>query len=207
MLLLSGGDMECACINFGNEEKVFLWDDIYLNLSEIRLYLKENFKEKARDVEPKTKVVALPFLEKKLYKGNSLFSISTLYLLIIIIALGIPFKSHIFNTGYFFTISIFVLIFFFTFGTQMNYFIVEDESITIKNHYFLWKHKVFKLIDINELVIEVQNRRSNCLRVITKEFESTKFAASTLRNKHWRAFRNDMIELGLPVRTEASILY
>jgi hypothetical protein len=80
----------------------------------------------------------------------------------------------------------FVLLLFFIFGIQMNYFIIYDGKLIIKNHYFFWRQKIYDLNEIREMVIETPYRNSDSLRVITNEYSSTLFGAGSLRNNNWR---------------------
>jgi hypothetical protein len=200
---LFGRGMESSCIHFDNGEKVILWEEIYSNLPQVRQLIYEKEKVKIRDEQSKATKSQLIPLGNKVYAGNPLISSNTVLLLLPLVLVALSFSEPTMPITPLLSFML-VLFFaaFFAVGTQMNYFIVNGENLIIKNHFFLWKEKTFNLNDINGFVFERQYRRSNALRILTKEFESKKFAAGSLRDKHWLSFKEDMTRLGIPVRSQ-----
>jgi hypothetical protein len=84
----------------------------------------------------------------------------------------------------------------------MNYFIIDNDSFIIKNHYFPWKRKIFSLNDILEMDIEQPNKRSKSLRILTKDYQSKLYGAGSLRQKNWDELRQDLKDIGIPVRSD-----
>ena len=63
-----------------------------------------------------------------------------------------------------------LLILYCLFGTQMNYFVIDDGCLIVKNHYFPWKSRRLDLREIVEVNIESPYRRSDGLRVLMKDY-------------------------------------
>lgn len=207
ILFILGQDMESTSILFKNNEKLILWEDMYSNLAEMREFISEKANEKIKDPKPKINNSAVLFFDRKIYSGNVWSSINTiivagaiLFVGFLILTKPIPSQKYVYLV-----LLATILFFYMIFGNEMNYFILEGENSIIKNQFFPWKKKVFKLNDISEFVIESPYKRSNSLRLITKEFWSKLFGAGSLRNKHWREFRDDITTIGIPVRSEIYI--
>lgn len=206
MLLIFGQDFEATTIHFDDNAKLILWEDMYNNLAELKGIIKEKVNDKIKD--PKSKIVKsnLLFFDKRNYKGNPWTSINGIMLIGMISFWGYYIVTHPAKQNILILIPLFMCLFFYLFfGIQMNYFTIDAENLIIKNHFFPWKNKLYNLNDISEFVIESPYRRSNSLRIITKEFRSKLFGAGSLRDKHWREFRDDIIKLGIPVRADTSI--
>ena len=206
ILFILGQDMESTSILFENNEKLILWEDMYSNLAEMRKFISEKANEKIKDPKPKVNNSAVLFFDRKIYSGNVWTSFKTIIVAGVILFFGFliltnPIPSQI----YVYLVLLAPILFYMSFGNEMNYFILEGENFIIKNQFFPWKKKVFKLNDISEFVIESPYKRSNSLRVITKEFRSQLFGAGSLRDKHWKEFKDDITTIGIPVRSEINI--
>lgn len=132
-----GRDMESTCIHFDNNEKIILWEEWYSNLPKIRQYIFAKVKVKVRDKQSTVEKSSLILFENKVYAGNPWITRNTATMLIPAIFFGIGFGKLHLNSFYLFPLLIIpFLISFFAIGTQMNYFIVNGETLTIKNHFF-----------------------------------------------------------------------
>lgn len=206
ILFILGQDMESTSILFENNEKLILWEDMYSNLAEMREFISEKANEKIKDPKPKVNNSAVLFFDRKIYSGNVWTSFKTIIVAGVILSFGyLILTSPPPKKKYAYLILLMPFIFYTGFGNEMNYFILEGENFIIKNQFFPWKKKVFKLNDISEFVIESPYKRSNSLRVITKEFRSKLFGAGSLRDKHWKEFKDDITTIGIPVRSEIDI--
>lgn len=206
VLLIFGQYLEATTISFNDNSKIILWNDMYSNLTEIRQYLSEKLPDKIQDPKPKILQSSLKLIGEKEYKGNLLTSFNGLlfigFCLFILFLLINKHPSQIMPyAAVFFPCAIF----FIGIGLDMHYFILDNDVLIIKNHFFLWKEKKISVYDIEELVVESPFRRSDALRIITKKFQSKKYGAGTLRNKHWRELRDDMQMIGIPFRADTYI--
>jgi len=154
------------------------------NLSEIRKYISEKAKERIRDYPPAVKNPINQTIEKKVYKGNGLINLNTILLIGCFLYCFIFVYNQLIEKPLLSGVFILPTLFFIGFGFQMNYFIIDNESFIIKNHFFPWKKKTFFFNDILEMDIEEPNKRSKSLRILTKDFQSKLYSAGSLRQKN-----------------------
>ncbi|CAN5483740.1 hypothetical protein BH11BAC5_BH11BAC5_52000 [soil metagenome] len=205
-LKIGGTNMECLSLTFHEAGKIILWDHVYSNLAEIRCYLNDKVKQKISDAEPSLKDSTLMYAEKKVYGRNPLFSFSALSILIMFIIFSVSFLSKASHSNFSVVAFLFpAALYFCAIGTQMNYFVVDQGSFIIKNYVFRWKNIRYPLKEINQFAFESQYRRSNTLRVITKDFKSKKYPADSLGDKQWRALYLDMTTISIPVRNDSTV--
>lgn len=90
------------------------------------------------------------------------------------------------------------------FGYQMFYFLISNQHLIIKNHFFPWLTKYYNLDDIIEIHFEqpwgYRSRRSKSLRVITKDFKTKLYSAGSLQEKHWRMLQQKFESYGIEVK-------
>jgi hypothetical protein len=84
----------------------------------------------------------------------------------------------------------------------MFYFKCSENYFVVKNHNLLWKNKIYRLSDINEIVFETQGKQPNCLRIITRDFKSELYPAGTLRDKTWLELKDKLEQHHVQVRNE-----
>ncbi len=193
---------EGCMIKFNNGKRKILSDDLYTNLWEIKLYIEENIhniknEKHYRYLNPSNKEVV--------FKGNQFLSFrGTLYWGSTIIF------PYVFITNGF-SKSISEVILFATgwacwvlgFSYLFHYVLVDVEYLTIKNHNLIWRKKKYKLSDVREVVFESPaTRLPNFIRVITNDYKSKRYPASTLTRKNWLALKKHLDRLGIPVRNE-----
>jgi hypothetical protein len=87
------------------------------------------------------------------------------------------------------------------FGMQLNYFLLSDDELIVRNHFFLWKKHRYNISQIREFVFETPYRRSKSFRIITKDFREKLYSAGSLRRKHWKQLRQRIDGLGIEIRT------
>lgn len=194
---------EATSITFINGEKIILWDNMYSNVKEIRQFLYDKAYEKIKDPRSKLKNDSIKFITDKIYKGNPFTSFNTLVVIgafIFILYLVIDGKNFSLTTN---LVFLFPLFLYFIFGIQMHYFMIENENLIIKNHFFFWKTRTFPLNEIWETNFETPYRGSRSLRILTKDYDSKLFGAASLKNKDWKELRKDLSNIGIPVRSDS----
>lgn len=202
LILIFGQPYEATSIKFDNGDKIILWNDIYSNLNEIRELIADKAKDKIKDELPKINSSSVRSIGTKIYKGNPFISFNTILIFgITVWFLFLIFKDVIQKPGVLFVL-LFPLVMFVGFGFQMNYFILDNDCLIIKNHYFPWKNIVYPLDDIIELDIETPYRRSTALRILTKEYKSKLYGAGSLRQHNWDELKSDIIKIGISLRTD-----
>ncbi len=88
-------------------------------------------------------------------------------------------------------------------GYQLHYFYLDKNCLVIKNHVWPWVNHVYKIEDIKEIVFEIPYKRSISLRVITKGYQSKLYPGGSLRDKTWKAIKEEFKGLKVNIRDEA----
>ncbi len=194
--------LEATTIIFNNGEKLVLWEDMYQNLAAIREFLAKKAPDKIKDPQSKLVTNNLRSVGMKKYAGNPYTSFNTAliagFVAVVLIGAG---KAIKFNSSLVVLICFTLLLYLFL-GMQMNYFIIDEDVLIIRNHYFPWKKVVIKLSDIREVTTETPYRRSRSLRVLSGRFNSRLFGAGSLRDEDWSQLMKDLKFVGVAVRDE-----
>ena len=197
--------MESITLLFDNGTKKVLFDDMYSNSSEIKLFLEQIVLNKQ---EYKPKLInnisrnAIRFEREETFKGNQFINIHGIMLwgligFLIYMVFSMTDKP---------VLSIFPAVlgigWFFGFSYLMHYFGLAKDYLIIRNHNFLWMAKIYRLSDIKEVVFEQQGNLPNCLRVITIDFRNKLYPAAPLRKKKWLGMKRELEQRGVKVRDE-----
>jgi len=199
--------MEATAILFNNGTEKILFDDMYSNSSDIKLFLEQVVLKK-QDFKPsitnKTSEHSIRFENEEIFKGNQFTSLRgiSLWGLIGFFAFMLVTKWQSPPLG--------LLIFFGAFGAfwfvlhswLMHFFGLTTDYLVVRNHNFIWKVKPYRLKDIKEVVFETQGKQPNCMRVITKDFKNKLYPAGTLRDKTWLDLKDKLEAKGVTVRNE-----
>jgi hypothetical protein len=137
----------------------------------------------------------------KKYAGNpytctNTFSVAGIWLGLILYFAGNP-KTR---AAFVYALPIPLFIIFLIFMIDMNYFIIDDGNLIIKNHYLPWKKRIIALTNINEFAIVKPYRRSKALRIYSKDLHSKRFCAGSLRENNWNALIKDLKHSGIPMK-------
>lgn len=199
--------MEAVTLTFNNNEKKYIFDDMYSNSWEIKLFLKQVVIDKKDFVyNINTAIdkdaVASDFYET--FKGNQLTSLRGISLWGLIgfftfMQLNNKRPNTIALTIFLFGFSTF---WFVANSYFMHYVQVSDNFLVIRNHNFFWMRKAYNIVDIKEIVFETQGKMPNCLRVITKDFRNKLYPAGTLRDENWLALKEKLESYNIKVRNE-----
>jgi len=199
--------MEGTAVLFNNGTEKILFDDMYSNSSEIKLFLEQVVLKKQEFNPNSTKEIrqdAIQFGNEETFKGNqftsfrgiSLWGLIGFFTFLLISKWQSP--------------PIGLLIFFGTFGTfwfilhswLMHYFGLTKDYLIVRNHNFIWKLKIYRFTDIKEVVYETQGKQPNCMRIITNDFRNKLYPAGTLRDKSWLDLKDKLEAKGVTVRNE-----
>lgn len=199
--------MEGTAILFNNGTEIILFDDMYSNSSEIKLFLEQVVFKKQEYKQSSTKEIsqdAIRFENEEIYRGNQFTSLRGISLWGPIGFFIFLLNSKLQNP------SVGLLIFFGAFGTfwfvlhscLMHYFGLTKDYLIVRNHNFFWKVKIYRLTDIKEVVYETQGKQPNCMRIITNDFRNKLYPAGTLRDKTWLDLKDKLEAKGVTVRNE-----
>lgn len=195
-------NLEATSIIFDNDEKILIWQDVYSNCGQIRKLLSVKAADKIRDPRPAWKPGNLMAITRRRYSGNVYTSFNTLLIVGISLFMAFSFLGKMSSEKLIFIPIIFICLLFLGLGTQMNYFLIDDGYLVIKNHYLAWINKKLSLQDIVEIDVEQPNKRSAGLRVMTNDFNSKFYGAGSLRDENWDQLLNDLKIIGIPSRND-----
>ncbi len=201
-VLFMGQSLEATTIVFTNGDKLVLWENMYRNLGEMRDFISQNSVGKIRDPVPDISPKNLHSVTRRRYSGNVYTSLNTLTILGAALFFAFQLRNNLKLDSILLIPVSLIFALFILLGTQMNYFIIDEGYLIIKNHYFPWVNKKINLSDIEGLDIETPYRRSSGLRVISKNFRSKLYGAGTLRTENWEALKKDIKFIGIPVRDD-----
>lgn len=195
-------EKESVTIFFKSGEIKYIFDDMYSNISKMKLFLDKKINNS--NIASIHKVTITLIDEHfNFYKGSFFWSLrgGTLifFLCTALTSAFISFKTHnvgvILITGMFIFFCIIFHRVFYYFGLNSDYFI-------IKNQMKFWKNDVYRIEDIKEIVFEKQGSAPHCLRLTLKDYTTKKYTASTLSERKWNQLKNNLRKLRIKVRNE-----
>lgn len=199
--------MEGTAILFNNGTEKILFDDMYSNSSEIKLFLEQVVIKKQDFNHDSIKEIskdAIRFENEEIFKGNQFTSLRgiSLWGLIGFFAFMMFSKWQSPPMGLFIFFGAFGTFWFVLHSWLMHYFGLTKDYLVLRNHNFIWKIKIYRLTDIKEVVFETQGKQPNCMRIITKDFRNKLYPAGTLRDKTWLDLKDKLEAKGVSVRNE-----
>lgn len=213
-IMFFGMPLEATTINLKDNSKRIIWAHYYRNIPELRRGFKlmkpdlVSNKQLEKDFlaneihknEQFTSSSLLGFPE--VYKGNAILSFNGFIMIgfivfdiIVIITFKGPFTSLLVLNGFVFGFMIY----------QLNYFVIVNNELIVKNHFWPMSNRTHDLNNIYEVIIETPYRRSTSLRIIDNDFNSKIYAADSLSDKTWRALIQEFVFRKIRVRNEAGI--
>lgn len=147
-------------------------------------------------------------VEKK-YAGNPWTSGPTIIILVIIpvITLFLFFyQPHESPLAYLIGASGYMIFFYLGGSLQMNYFIIREHTLVIKNHYNRDELTSIPFEEIASLELISAPRVGICLTLNHINGNIEIYQAQSLCKKHWRAFRDDMMAEGIIFTDDRKLL-
>lgn len=193
-------------IQLTNDEFINLYSFKYQDFFKLKIilnFIDESIKNENIKLEKLNLDYILP--QKKTFKINSDDKTKTFNFSHVLSPTGIIFYSFILMIPYSFfsgeslniytTLQITVLITFLIllFSNDMNYFIITDNYLIVKNSIRFWNKKYFELEEIESINIHRHFRQFGKTVVIkTKQFENRTYSSDNLLNKHWESFKIEL---------------
>lgn len=198
---------ECATLSLKNLKTINIFDDLYWNSSELKCFIQDIVIDKKETFFKTKEQSPLIDFENELfipYKGNPIFSFRGILMWSLIIFIFMVFasskKENNMNSE---IVLLGISFFWFVLNAfMMYYFEISKNYFVIRNHYFFWIKKNYKVTDIREIVFETQPKQPNKLRLITKDFKSVVFPAGSLSDKTWLEMKKEFESKNIPVRNE-----
>jgi hypothetical protein len=94
-------------------------------------------------------------------------------------------------------------LFFSFYAWQSYYFIISEDSIIVKNHFFFWFNRVFHKDDIASCVITDPHKRATALKIIRKNNSARLYSAGSLRDNTWKELAICLQEQDIKVVNES----
>ncbi len=185
-------------IELENGERVIIADPFYHNIGSIKQVLSESFIEKLV-VNPSKKTNfprnSTRETDFEKFSGNPHTSVNGLFLYaMILFFILLFFNKKDLQPAHLFLILPF-LIFFFGFSYHLNYFLISNKRLVVKNHILPWVNRVYDLEEIAEVNFEHAPKLSDGLRITTRNFKSNVYRSGSLRSKHWAALKDKLVNL------------
>lgn len=199
--------MEGTAILFNDGTEKILFDDMYSNSSEIKLFLEQVVIKKQEFNYDSIKEIsknAIQFENEETFKGNQFTSLRgiSLWGFIGFFTFLLISKSPSPPLGLLIFFGALGFFWFVLHSWLMHYFGLTKDYLIIRNHNFFWKTKIYRLTDIKEVVYETHGKQPNCMRLITNDFKNKLYPAGTLRDKTWLDLKNKLEAKGVAVRNE-----
>jgi len=201
--------MESITILFDNGKKKVLFDDMYSNSSDIKLFLEQvviNKQEYNPILLKNINKNMIRFEKEETFRGNQFINIHGILLWgvigFFIFAIFSWIERQILTTIPLIFSVVYCTGWFFSFSYLMHYFGLTKDYLIIKNSNFIWMAKIYCLSDIKEVVFEQQGRSPNGMRVITTDFKKKLYIAAPLRKKTWLEMKRELEQRGIKVRDE-----
>lgn len=210
--------METTNLILNNEQRIEILAPYYKNISTIRIALEQVLESldnrgpiELKQIKETSKVESLGFVnyrEMNKYSGNHFLSFNG----IIIygwIAFSIYFLLTLDSTRYLGSLLLVFSVssgfFYSLLGYQLHYFYLDNNYLVVKNHVWPWVNHAYKIEDIKEVVFEIPYKRSISLRLITKGYQSKLYPGGSLRDKTWKAIKEEFKGLKVNIRDEAKM--
>lgn len=180
-LLFFENPTEGMKIEFNDKIKKYLFDDLYSNLSELKIFLKSKNQNQRKQVNNTNK------FNLKIIKGNGLISFyGILSIVLILFTLFLITKiSYPIKIGYVISISLFSFMTY-AFSNLLNFFVFSNGKLIIKNHLLFWRKVEIDTSKIKEVSREqTSSRTPDGLRVITSDFKSIMYMTGTYGEDEW----------------------
>lgn len=201
--------MEATSLTFKNGKTKNIFDEMYANSWEIKLFLKQVVIEKndfQKECPSKINFNAAENDFYQTFKGNQFISLRGILLWGMIGVFVYQFayneKPGTVGVGLLAFAFILSLLWIILVSRQMYYFQVSSHYLVVRNHNLFWRKKIYNLADIKEIVFDTQGKLPNCLRLITKDFKYKLYPAGTLRDKTWLALKTELETYSIEVRNE-----
>jgi hypothetical protein len=199
-------------IRWGKGDKIVLADVFYRNMPQLKRALYGHFLSSTTDTElfPDhiTDVKTVPAeaeVSATVFTGHPLLNIQTIIFLAYIIFIAVAMRPLRADAGEFFyggLLAALYLPMYITVGYRLFYFKVSEDYLIVKNYFFPWFTKGYRLEDISEIVIGISLRRGVGLRVNTRNFFSRRYSAGSLRKGDWKGLEQVLESRRVAVRNE-----
>jgi hypothetical protein len=201
LYLVVGVTTISSIIELENGEKIILADPFYKNISALKNSLVTNFAQKIKPFNfsrNPSSTASDSETDFQKFIGNPYFNFNT----ILFFGLTIFFLALILTkpiSSNYLLLIIPLIIFYFGLGTQQYFFLISNKRIIIRNHFLPWVNKTYYMNEIIAINFESPYRRSEALRITTRDFNSKSYCAGSLKQKDWNSLKEKLRSLEINV--------
>jgi hypothetical protein len=204
----------CIRITYKNDRTACVYDCYYTNIHAVKLALREHYANKIKppslsgigaeydeaEAQHLPNIVPVRPRVTMKFAGRSYATFPGIFIYVLIPALVIASILGVWTNagGYIFAGTLSAIIYF-SFRTQLYYFKLTNQQLTVKNHVVPWLRRDYPLHEIVLINYETLTRRANAIRVITKDRQSIGYCGSSLHDKHWDDLINNLRALNVPI--------
>lgn len=210
---MSFGNFKYEAMTIRNvEKKEFVFYDLYYrNMQEMRVCLQEWYQGLAKPGSFKDRPVVF-VSEPETFGGNFILSQNGIFIFVfaamavwtgkVVLPLALHGGAPLPGLCFLWLFFGFMLV---MFSRELHYFLLEGDELQVRNHVWFWYKKSYPLNDIAGIVFESPYKRSERLRIRTRDLRSVDYGAGSLRQRHWRALYERLRSLQVPVTLEFNI--
>lgn len=201
-----------ATIEMKNKDKLSLYSFKYSNFSELRKFLAvlkgENFNSIKIDEnksENKTDIKEYQFNDTHIVS----FSGITFYAFTICLFVGFFRSYETFNISPIICLELLITLLFilFIFTKNLNYFIITNEDLIIKNSIQFWKKDLFKLKNIQSIEIyEYNGQPGKSIVIKTYDYKVKEYVSENLWSKTWIDFKRIVGNNNIIVKDKSKLI-
>ncbi|HVU56900.1 MAG TPA: hypothetical protein VHD83_17685 [Puia sp.] len=199
-------------IKWGRSDEIVLADSFYRNMPQLKRALYENFVSSSGSAPTVTEYVSgeepLPEgAEENMVTiaGQPLLNVHTLLFLVYIIMIAIalrPIRKDEGGAIYGVILAVVYIPVYIAVGFRLYYIKVSDQHLMIRNHFFPWYVRSFRLKDVSDIVLESSLRRGAGFRINARGFFSRRWSCGSLRRSDWPVLQKTLEEKGVTVKNE-----
>lgn len=199
-------DMECTMVIFKNNTAKIIYDDMYSNIPELKLFLDKLVNNKNMPVADDSLPVNISKDDLVYFKGIPWLNFRVIMIMsFVIFSVFIMILKNVRPIGWIFPLIISIL-FYFVLQGQFYYFAISDRHLVIKNHFKFWTKHIYRLDSIELISLEQPRyREPNAIKIIFKNYTKKKFYAASLSTKKLKEFKNEFRKSNTNTRNEIYI--
>lgn len=199
------GRLPATILTFNKKEIIYFFDSYYTNTNEAKNFLQQKIIDKKETIEESVfddvneELIKNDFYE--VYKGNEftspvgIFLWMFLILLLYIIVLGWQKDSMFLIISF----SCFSFLWFLLISYLANYAKLSKDYLIIKNTHFFWKNEVFKISNINEIIVIGNNK---LIKIIIKDLNYKQVPLGYLKKNRFKDLENRLEEYGVKIQKQ-----
>ena len=204
LLMIRGDEIGCLILLTTGKE-FFLADKYYKNAFQIKEEFAKQFSKHIISSinTPEAETLSNIVLPQK-FSGYQLSSFNGfLFYFLITVSCLVFFKEEM-NLTIISAVMTLQIFFYLLIGFQMNYFILHEDKLVIRNQLWFWYKKEYSLSNTLVVSFQIFGKDTKALTITTKRNVQKTFPASSLSKRTWLSLFDCFKKLGVPELESAS---